>query len=332
MNTFKNNLRLVININYIAFIVYIFHSLFLYDYGKNTFFVIISIAFIAIVISAKHLLHNYEKKSLAIHIYLLLFYIYIFLGLIVNNQLVMPFLFLLIMSFFTLCFLLEPGKIYMISVSSVAAIILIHFFIIKFEYFPTILVIIASSIYVSVYFKYIVKLFYEKMEELSTTDDFTGLLNQKGFFKKLEEEYYRSVRYNKNFTLIMLDSDDLKRINDNYGHKYGSMVIKMIGDIISSNIRRTDFSCRYGGDEFMICLVETPGDIGVEIADRLRSTIEINSLFTDKGKDFKITVSVGVAVYPDSGERLFDIIDKADRALYLAKESGKNNVRLLLKN
>jgi diguanylate cyclase (GGDEF)-like protein len=82
----------------------------------------------------------------------------------------------------------------------------------------------------------------------------------------------------------------------------------------------------------MLCLVETAGNIGVEIADRLRSTIELNSLFTDKGKDFKITVSVGVAIYPDSGERLFDVIDKADRALYLAKASGKNKVKLLLKN
>jgi|GEM_PF-1760734 diguanylate cyclase (GGDEF)-like protein len=331
MDTFKNNLKLVTNINYIAFIVYIFHSLFLYDYGKNTFFVIISIAYLIVIISAKYLLHHCEKRS-AIYIYLLLFYFYIFLGLFVNNMLAMPFIFLLIMSFFALSFLLEPGKIYLISVSTVIVIVYIHFFIMKFENFPTVLVIFASSIYISAYFKSIVTLFYKKMEELSTTDDFTGLLNQKGFFKKLEEEYYRSVRYNKNFTLIMLDSDDLKCINDNYGHKYGSMVIKMIGDIISNNIRRTDFACRYGGDEFMLCLVETAGNIGVEIADRLRSTIELNSLFTDKGKDFKITVSVGVAIYPDSGERLFDVIDKADRALYLAKASGKNKVKLLLKN
>jgi diguanylate cyclase (GGDEF)-like protein len=164
---------------------------------------------------------------------------------------------------------------------------------------------------------------------LSKTDDFTGLLNQKGFLEKLENEYHRSSRYDKSFVLLMIDSDDLKRINDTYGHKYGSMTIKMISDIIKSYTRRTDFAGRYGGDEFMVCLVESTKDDGLIFAERLRKTVEMKSLFTDKGKKLKITVSIGVSCYPESGKELYDIIEKADKALYNVKEKGKNSVAFL---
>ncbi|KAA0257944.1 GGDEF domain-containing protein [Deferribacter autotrophicus] len=172
----------------------------------------------------------------------------------------------------------------------------------------------------------------DKINELSITDDLTGLLNQKGFFKKFEDEYYRSVRYNKNFTLMMLDSDDLKRINDTYGHKYGTYVILFIAEEIKKNIRRTDFACRYGGDEFMICLVETPIENGMKLAERLKETIAMKPIFTDKGKSFNITVSIGAVGYPESSEKIYELLDMVDKAMYQAKNKGKNQVCLLTKN
>lgn len=331
MDRTNSDLRLVISLNLVAFIIYIFHSLFLYDYARNSLFVILSIVFIIFVFASKFLLQQKEYCS-AVYLHLVVFYLYIITGFLLNHSLALPFIFLLVISIFVLSFIAGSSQIYIITVFLTLVMLYIHFYIYKFANFSTLLIIFASSVFLGSYVKHIIKSFHDKIEELSTTDDFTGLLNQKGFFRKLEEEYYRSTRYDKNFVLLMLDSDDLKRINDNYGHKYGSMVIKMISDVIKDNIRRTDFSCRYGGDEFMLCLVETDKDGGCVIADRLRSTIELNSLFTDKGKDFKITVSVGVSAYPDSGDRLYDIIDKADRALYQAKKDGKNKVKVLTIN
>ncbi|MBZ4642600.1 MAG: two-component system, cell cycle response regulator [Deferribacteres bacterium] len=186
--------------------------------------------------------------------------------------------------------------------------------------------------YIAMYLKDRINKMSIKIEELSITDGLTGLLNQKGFFKKLEEEFYRSLRYKKSFCLIMIDSDDLKKINDSYGHKYGNMVIRLIADIIRDSCRRTDFAGRYGGDEYMICLVETDIRAAYEFSERLRKTIELKSLFTDKGKDFKVTVSVGISGFPESGDKLYEIVESADRALYMAKNDGKNRVKYVLKN
>lgn len=190
----------------------------------------------------------------------------------------------------------------------------------------------ATITYISVALKSMILKMHEKILELSTTDDLTGLLNQKGFLKRIEEEYYRSQRYQKSFTLIMIDSDDLKRVNDTYGHKYGNMVINMVAGVIKESVRRTDFAGRFGGDEYMICLVETELTPAIDFGERIRKTIEMKSLFTEKGKDFKATISVGIANYPDSGKNLYEIIENADKALYMAKNDGKNRVKYVVIN
>ncbi|MGC8925720.1 MAG: GGDEF domain-containing protein [Calditerrivibrio sp.] len=168
--------------------------------------------------------------------------------------------------------------------------------------------------------------------ELSITDEMTGLLNQSGFMKKIEEEFYRSQRYQKTFSVLMIDSDNLKLINDTYGHKYGSMVIKSIAEVIKTNIRRTDFAARYGGDEFILCLVETDLDGAIEVAERIRKQFELKSFFTKDEKKFTITLSIGVSNYPKSGDSLMDVIELADKAMYQSKNSGKNKTSYLLKN
>lgn len=173
---------------------------------------------------------------------------------------------------------------------------------------------------------------YNIINELSTTDDLTGLLNQSGFMKKIEEEFYRSQRYGKRFSVLMVDSDNLKAVNDTYGHKYGSMVIVSIAETIRDNIRRSDFAARYGGDEFIICLVETDIDGAMDVAERIRKQFELKSFFTKDDKKFMLTLSIGVSSYPKNGETLLDVLDNADKALYKSKNLGKNRTSCLLNN
>lgn len=193
---------------------------------------------------------------------------------------------------------------------------------------------------ISVPFIFIISTNYNKINtlinnlitELSTTDDLTGLLNQSGFMKKIEEEFYRSQRYLKTFSVLMIDSDNLKLINDTYGHKYGSMVIVSIAEVIKNNIRRTDFAGRYGGDEFVVCLVETDLSGALEVAERIRKQFELKSFFTKDEKKFNITLSIGVSNYPKSGDTLMDVLENADKAMYESKSSGKNKTSFLIKN
>lgn len=204
-----------------------------------------------------------------------------------------------------------------------------NFFIYEIDQFYILSIVFILTAYFSSTFTSLLHNLYTKIDTLSKTDDFTGLLNQKGFLEQLEKEFYRSKRYNKTFILMMLDSDELKKVNETHGHQYGSMVIKMVSEVINANTRRTDFSGRYGGDEFMVCLVESTKKDGILFAERIRKTIEMKSLFTSKGKELAVTVSVGVSSFPESGNELYDIIEKADKALYLAKDKGKNNVQYM---
>ncbi|BAI80169.1 hypothetical protein DEFDS_0689 [Deferribacter desulfuricans SSM1] len=229
-------------------------------------------------------------------------------------------------------FLVFDSKFYVIKVILAILLILFDLFYLNISILSTFSLMILYSLFFSIFIKLLIDRLEEEIDELSITDDLTGLLNQKGFLKKFEEEYYRSVRYKKNFTVIMLDSDDLKKVNDTYGHKYGTKVILFIADEIKKNIRRTDFACRYGGDEFMICLVETPINNGKIFAERLKNNIAMKPVFTDKGRGFNVTVSVGVVGYPHTSEKSFELLDLVDKALYEAKNKGKNRVEILTKN
>ncbi|MGA1847428.1 GGDEF domain-containing protein [Deferribacter abyssi] len=223
-------------------------------------------------------------------------------------------------------FLFFHSKFYFLKLLFVIGLYGFDIYFLNVDFYSDFSFIYISLIISALTARYLFLSLYDKINELSITDDLTGLLNQKGFLKKFEDEYYRSVRYNKNFTLIMLDSDDLKKINDTYGHKYGTRVILLIAEEIKKNIRRTDFACRYGGDEFMICLVETPIENGIKLAERLKESIAIKPIFTDKGKNFNITVSVGIVGYPESSERIYELLDMVDKAMYQAKNKGKNQV------
>ncbi len=166
-----------------------------------------------------------------------------------------------------------------------------------------------------------IALFFE-LKEKSRIDGLTGLYLKRYFIEKLNSEIERVKRYNTGFYLMMLDIDFFKKINDNYGHLTGDKVLKEIAEIISSTVRSGDIVSRYGGEEFIAILPSISRKSAFEIAEKIRKTTE-NKIFEDNNKKFKVTVSIGICKYIENAKAA-ELIDNADKALYEAKESGRN--------
>lgn len=164
---------------------------------------------------------------------------------------------------------------------------------------------------------------------LALTDGLTGLFNRRYLELRLEEELRRSQRYGKRFSLILVDVDHFKRINDTWGHATGDLVLQSVGRILTENLRETEMVFRYGGEELLIILPETPLQQAVEIARRLREIVA-NHLFRtmDGATAFQVTFSAGVAEYPTHGSDKLTLLSTVDHALYLAKRRGRNRVEL----
>lgn len=163
----------------------------------------------------------------------------------------------------------------------------------------------------------------KKMKLLSQTDDLTGLFNMRTFSFLAENECKRSLRYRHPYSILMLDADNLKPINDTYGHQAGGNMIKVMGETLQENLRSTDIIARYGGDEFVVLLPETESTQAFKASERIRVAIE-NTPLAISGEDVFITVSIGFASYPEHGMGIQEIIGKADKALYKSKEEGRN--------
>ncbi|MBI3754142.1 MAG: GGDEF domain-containing protein, partial [Deltaproteobacteria bacterium] len=166
----------------------------------------------------------------------------------------------------------------------------------------------------------------EEMKTLAITDRLTELYNHNFFYTRLEEEFNRAVRYETSISLIMMDIDDFKKINDTYGHRTGDQVLKEIADMIKKLVRKTDIVARYGGEEFAIILPHTNLEGAEEEAERIREVIS-NHAYANLTKE-NLTISLGVASYP-SGSTIIssgDLVNLADTALYEAKRGGKNKV------
>jgi len=161
-----------------------------------------------------------------------------------------------------------------------------------------------------------------KTIKLSNLDGLTELFNHRSFHERLEKEIYRAQQYDLNFSLLMMDIDDFKKLNDTYGHLAGDQHLRSIARILKFILRETDFVARYGGEEFAVILPETPLEGARSAAERIRSSVENQ----DFGKNIRVTLSIGVSSYPDHGVKKNDLIEKADKALYKAKELGKNRV------
>lgn len=166
---------------------------------------------------------------------------------------------------------------------------------------------------------------YEKVQELAITDGLTGIYVRRHFIERLNEEVARSKRYNLRLSLLMIDLDHFKQCNDTYGHLAGDIILKKIARIMKEYIRQVDLIGRYGGEEFAIALPDTDKKSVINIADRIRSSVEKHK-FRVYDETIYMTISIGVANFPENGEDVVTLIDSADQALYKAKQEGRNKV------
>lgn len=165
----------------------------------------------------------------------------------------------------------------------------------------------------------------EGLEQLSDTDELTGLKNRRALNNALDAEIKKAIRYKRPFTVLMLDADDLKVVNDQFGHAVGDKLIITIAQVVQESLRNTDVLARFGGDEFVAILTETPEDRGIIVAERVRSSIE-NTSFSFEGARVSSTISIGVSCFTDGAPRADEIMAQADKKLYESKHKGKNSV------
>lgn len=165
----------------------------------------------------------------------------------------------------------------------------------------------------------------EELKLLSMTDPLTGLFNRRYFRERLFEEMERVKRHGESFTVFMMDIDNFKLANDRYGHMAGDEILKCVARTIRDAVRSMDVVSRYGGEEFAVILPHTGKKGAFVIAERIRRNVGEARVGTGDGFEC-ITISLGVAEYPNDAQNIDDLIDKADKAMYSAKKMGKNRV------
>ncbi len=164
----------------------------------------------------------------------------------------------------------------------------------------------------------------QELEKLASMDLLSGLLNRRTLFERIDVEIERSLRLGLPLTGMMIDIDQFKRINDNYGHPCGDMVIKEFGKKITNSLRKYDYAGRYGGEEFFVIFPNTTAEIALMIAERFRKEIEETTMTCSSGS-FNFTVSIGIGQFRQ-GESPLKWIARTDSAMYRAKQNGRNQV------
>jgi diguanylate cyclase (GGDEF)-like protein len=166
----------------------------------------------------------------------------------------------------------------------------------------------------------------KRIHELTITDDCTSLYNARHMGFILETEIYRSQRYNYEFSLVFLDLDHFKQVNDTQGHLVGSRLLAEIGDALKIHCRLIDFAFRYGGDEFVLLLPQTSKENALNVARRLHKLIRESSWLAAEGLNIHVTASMGVASYPVDSRTKEGLLHLADEAMYLVKNANRDGV------
>ncbi len=168
------------------------------------------------------------------------------------------------------------------------------------------------------------------LEEIARSDAVTGIANRRGLMDDLTPEVYRALRYRRPLSVLLIDVDHFKRVNDRFGHQFGDLVLAETARALSEAVRTSDLVARYGGEEFVIVLPETDLASAGLVAEKLRAVVEHHE-FTDGDQRTRITISVGVATLTDStmdpAQTARRILARADAAMYAAKHAGRNRIR-----
>lgn len=165
--------------------------------------------------------------------------------------------------------------------------------------------------------------YFEKVRHMAYVDGLTGLFNRRYFENRIEEEIERAKRYEGAMSIILVDIDHFKRLNDEYGHLLGDDVLRQVSTLFGINLRKADVACRFGGEEFALIVPQTKGDDAFAVADKLRRMIAVTPF---PGVARPVTVTAGVASFPENGTTRDDLVRAADAALYAGKQSGRNTV------
>ncbi len=166
-----------------------------------------------------------------------------------------------------------------------------------------------------------------ELERLAYYDTLSGLFNRRAILAKLDEWLHIVKRYDDRLSVVMLDLDDFKQVNDTFGHRAGDRVLADIAGLLRRSVRQTDFCGRYGGDEFLMILPQTDVAGAAILAERMRAAIDGCPMHGPKADTFKITASLGAAEYCDGDDEDL-LVGRADTALYRAKDGGRNRVEV----
>ena len=168
--------------------------------------------------------------------------------------------------------------------------------------------------------------FVKQIRDISIHDDCTHLYNTRHMHNLIDAEISRSERAKRPFSLVFIDLDHFKSINDTYGHLVGSQLLREIAMILTENLRQTDWAVRYGGDEFVIVLPESGKADALQITERIRAMLNERIFFEAEGFNIKVTASFGIASFPEDAKTKAEIIKMADEAMYVVKKKGRNNI------
>ena len=164
-----------------------------------------------------------------------------------------------------------------------------------------------------------------RVKTLSETDELTGTLNRRAFITQAARAQSKAQRYSRKYSVIMVDSDSLKKVNDEHGHEAGDALLRALAQSIQQELRQSDMMCRYGGDEFVVLLADTDSEGARITAERIRGRIASTPLQINKHQ-LSVSASLGIATYPENGTAFNQVMESADTAMYVSKTDGRNKV------